>query len=333
MRYDTNDVTIDDLRAVAIQILRQQPDPPVRIRLLRDVLCVPADDGRLTAAQDDLRAGEGVRLLASEQRHDGSWGRLHSRDTKARQRVPTTERAVERAVALGLSSDHPILRRATDYLADVVSGRVQPIDPPETNDRWAAGVRLFAATTLSLIEPHHPALDAAWATWCEVLETTFSHGAYDAEAETQAQKRLQGATAENSYLNLSSRYALTLLSARADGLREDVVDLLLTWVGRKEDGVGSLGEQLDHPPQRTAGSIERWIQSWEILGRFPLKPRRTRDVLDWLDETSDEDGFWDLGRRAACTVMLPLSEDWRVKGTRRIDWTTRLLVLQSALVR
>jgi len=333
MRYDTNDVTIDDLRALAIGILRQEPDPPVRVRLLRDVLCAPSGDDRLIAACDGLSAWAEIAALESEQRDDGSWGRIHSRDTKVRQRYPTTEYAVERATALGLSSDHAMLTRAAEYLAGVITGQRQPLDPPEKNDRWGAGVQLFAAATLARINSSHPALDKPWAVWSEVLDAAFANGVYDAQAEAEAQLRLHGATIEDSYLILSSRYALTLLSARAGELRQERIDPLLTWIGQRADGIGYLGERLDGPPQKTPGRIERWIQSWEILSRFPLKPRRARELLDLLDETSDEDGFWDYGERASNSAVFPLSANWRKRGTRRVDWTTRLLVLESALVR
>ncbi|MCX6095074.1 MAG: hypothetical protein NTY63_09695, partial [Candidatus Bipolaricaulota bacterium] len=53
----------DDLRAVAVQVLRREPDPPVRVRLLRDVLDAPSDDPRRRSAGDSLKDSPHVRLL------------------------------------------------------------------------------------------------------------------------------------------------------------------------------------------------------------------------------------------------------------------------------
>ncbi|MEI6171975.1 MAG: hypothetical protein WCQ45_05830, partial [bacterium] len=113
-------LTRDDVRALGLEILRGKPDPSVRVRLLRDGLQVPSGDARIQAACEALEDSVHVTLLRNEQRGDGSWGRLHSRDTASSQSIPTTEWAVERAVAIGLDASHPILDAAAAYLAGVV---------------------------------------------------------------------------------------------------------------------------------------------------------------------------------------------------------------------
>src|SRR3989304_7928990 len=103
----------------ARRILDTQPEATVRLRLLRDVLRRPAQDEALLNAQQDVTKSRWVQELVQEQRSDGSWGRLHSRDSQAKTRIVTTEVGVERALALGLDATDPILRNAAPHLVDL----------------------------------------------------------------------------------------------------------------------------------------------------------------------------------------------------------------------
>ena len=142
----------------AQRILDTQPDATIRLRLLRDVLRRPAQDEALLNAQQDVRKSRWVQELVREQQNDSSWGRLHSRDSRAKTRIVTTEVGVERALALGLDATSPSLRNAARYLADLLEGkatRFAQIAPSATiAGRWASGSLLrrrwpeFSQTTL-----------------------------------------------------------------------------------------------------------------------------------------------------------------------------------------
>jgi hypothetical protein len=333
-------LTRDDIRAMCLELLRGKPgpaspgpatpDPSVRVRLLRDGLQVPSEDPRLLKAREALENSSHVTLLRNEQRGDGSWGRLHSRDTAARQSVPTTEWAVERAVAIGMDAGHPILDAAAAYLAGVVTGRVIPSDPPEKNDRWAAGLRLFAASTLARIDPSHSAIDPVWTLWHEIARRTFVSGAYSAEDEAAAHSELTGASVRGTYLVLSNRYALSLLASRAGRMDGDLRLAMARWVWHSPCGVGYFGVPLAAPPDAThAGVLERFLLSHEIVSAFGTTGAPTGPLADWLEEHRRADGLWDLGPRASWTSALPLSESWRRSDARAIDWTARILTLMS----
>ena len=45
----------------------------------------------------------------------------------------------------------------------------------------------------------------------------------------------------------------------------------------------------------------------------------------------DDDGLWDLGRRGSTSTWFPLADFWRKPLNRRLDWSTRVLVLLSKL--
>jgi hypothetical protein len=78
--------------------------------------------------------------------------------------------------------------------------------PPEKNDRWATGVRLFLASTLSLILPAYPVLDDDRALWLEIVRHTFQSGVYCEDDEIKAHAELTGATVRGSYLVLRGKY-------------------------------------------------------------------------------------------------------------------------------
>ena len=323
-------LTRDDVRAMCLELLRAKPDPSVRVRLLRDGLQVPSGDARVQAACEALEDSSHVTLLRNEQRGDGSWGRLHSRDTAARQSVPTTEWAVERAVAIGLVASHPILDAAAAYLAGVIAGRVVPSDPPEKNDRWATGVRLFAASTLARIDPSHAAIDPVWVLWHEVARRTFASGAYSAGAETDAHSELTGVSVRGTYLVLSNRYALSLLAARVDRMDAGLAQAVARWAWGSPRGVGYFEVPLSAPPDTmSAGILERFLLSHEIVAGFGMVAAPTGPLVDWLGKRRRANGLWDLGPRASWTPALPLSESWRRSDARAVDWTARILALVS----
>lgn len=196
----------------AHHILQDNPDSTVRFRLLRDVLKVPSNDDQLVNARREMLQNPWVLELQNEQRKDGGWGRFHSA-VKSKGRIPTTEAAVERGLALGLEASDTIFHRTINYLSRLLEASIEFPDPPERNDRWATGTQLFAASTLARISPILPVLDESWKLWATIAERTFASGKYDPGAEMQAHERLTGASVKSSYLVLNNRYQLALLGS------------------------------------------------------------------------------------------------------------------------
>lgn len=315
------------IEEVACRILRDDCDPVVRFRLLRDVLKVSRDSDEFVDARREMLKSRLVLELKDEQRDDGSWGRFHSA-MKTRGKIVTTEAAVERGLVLGLETSDPAFRAAIGYLSRLLEGSVDFPDPAERNDRWATGTKLFAASTLARICPALPILDKQWKLWAAIGERTFSSGRYDAEAEIRAHQLLTGASVKDSYLVLNNRYQLALLGSRASKLSKFLEKALVDWVWRKQDGVGYLEVPLSNLPQRfTAGMLDRLFTSLEILSCFPSWCKLADNVITWLWACRNSEGFWDFGPRASMSVYFPLSESWRQKKHRQHDWSTRILAL------
>lgn len=317
------------LRQGAELLLAEEPDPAVAVRLLRDVLEVSDDDPRLVAAVGVLDANVWVRQLATHQRGDGGWGRFHSRDSSLQSAVPTTEWAVQRCLALGVDVEHPIGRRATRYLEEVLCGRRPFPDPAERNDRWQVGVDLFAASTLCLLDPDSPALLPSRALWIAILERAFVGGRYDQEAEAAAHRELTGATVAGGYLVIRNRYTLALLGSAPDLVPTVPLMIYADWVA--ERGAGYLEVPALPPPDPSPGVLDRWLTTLELLAPLPGASERLRPAVAWLDQRRGEYGFWDLGPRPPDSPAYPISADWRSVRRRRHDHTARVLALLAAV--
>ena len=165
--------TTADLHAIAEKILALQPDPAPRFRLLRDVLHLDPASPNYQQAKTALQTASIVELLERSQLPDGTWGRFHTQDTRVKQPFPTTESALQSALAAGLDRDSPILVKAQAAVLDYVNANTCWPDPPEKHDNplaWYVWVRQYSAAVLSEIDPDHPSLEAYWQLWAEAAD-------------------------------------------------------------------------------------------------------------------------------------------------------------------
>jgi hypothetical protein len=157
-----------------------------------------------------------------------------------------------------------------------------------------------------------------------VAQRPFALGRYDVGAEILAHRELTGATVQNSYLVLSGRYQLALLSARPDALPHDLERALLDWVWHRESGIAYLGVRLSSPDDYlNTWNMDHWFASLELLSHFPSWREQAGDAIQWLWDRRTPAGLWDFGPK----TPVRLSGTWRKKMARQFDWTTRVLVL------
>ncbi|HHI02933.1 MAG TPA: hypothetical protein ENL22_05385 [candidate division Zixibacteria bacterium] len=317
------------IRDIGKRILEDNPSPVVRYRLLRDILGYGDDHPELIAAGQRLNADVHVKELAEVQNEDGGWGRFHTASSTVKSKIPTTETAVNRAVALGLDKSNTVLKKALIYIKKILNGNILFPDPPEKNDRWETGWRLFAASMLSVIEPDAKDIDKYWNLWIEIAERAFASGVYNESNEIQAHCELTGATVGNSYLVIGSKYQLLLLGSRSCNMSVRLQKSLMNWIFNRESGIGYLGQPLNQPPPLRPFSVDAWLTSHEILSNFRYWREFSKSAVDWLWDLRDEVGFWDLGSRAKYMGVhyFPLSENWRRGKSRRHDWSTRIMAL------
>jgi hypothetical protein len=313
---------IDLIQETALKILRQSPDVVIRHKLKFEILCQQGN------AQDvfSLDASQHVQTLANEQHDDGSWGRFHSQDSRRKQKIPTTELAVERALHLGLDPAHPILLKTANFIEHVLNQTLPFPDPPETNNRWETGKRLFLASTLSMIQPDHPLVLQEHSLWLSIAERAFQSGQYVQGDEIEAHAELTGASVKDSYLTLNGKYQLNLIGSQSGKLPAKLAKSIMTWVWERPDGIRYLGQPLKTPPGFKPEVVDHWLSSLALtLLRFPYVYHHTQHAIDWLLSQRTVDGYWDFGPCPRRSTFFPLSENWHNPKHRRFDWTTRVL--------
>jgi hypothetical protein len=316
------------ISAIAYRILEGDPDPVVRWRLLRDVLGMKPASPQLGQARANLARCEHVLALKAGQRPDGGWGRFHSRDSTRRRKFPTTEFAVERALALGMDTSDPVLQKAVVHIESLLEETSLFPDPPERNDRWSLGVRLFLAATLARLLPRHPLLDHERALWLEILGRTFHTGRYEPLAEISAHADLTGVSVSGTFMMINSRYHLSLLGSSGALLPTEIETAWLQWLWERPQGIGYFGIPLNRQPPPRPGPLDRWLASLELFSQAtPKWACLAGEAITWLWKQRGDGGLWDLGARSVSSAFLPLSASWRRRQNRAIDWSTRIMIL------
>jgi hypothetical protein len=307
------------IEGIGQKILDRQPNAIVRHRILRDVLRLPRNSTTL-ASRAALLAHPWVDELTREQHADGSWGRFHSMDSTIKARFPTSEAAIRRALALGLEKGDPVLTRAVEYMVAVLDGRRVWSDRVEKSEGWPIGIEAITAGTLAQIDPAHPSIEQAWVYWAEIARLSLPSGEYVPQAEWNAHRDLRGIGIQY----LRSRYVLTLLGARSRDLPAALDRQLVDWIWNTPEGIGYLGADLQHPDPY---HIFHWLESLEILSHFQCWRDVTSDALDRLWNQRNTDGLWDFGTKVSKSYYFPLSDNWRMAGTRQLDHSTIVLAL------
>ncbi len=310
----------DEISCIAREILATRPDPVPTYRLLNEVLRLPSDDPEHAKARMAAGRSSGVRQLKAAQLADGSWGRFHSQDTQVKSIFRTSEEAIDRAFSLGLDPGHPVLSRAKAYIEKVLVGQAHITDREEKNAAWPLLIRFILAGRLAQIRPEHPLIDDSWESLMEVARRAFASGQYSLADEVKAFLAITGIHVPKAFLE--SQHALWILSARPlpGQLERDLVD----WVWNKPDGIRYVRVPLANPRPRT---IAYWLKSMNILARFVSWRQVSAMALNNLWEQRDEQGLWDFGSQAAQSRDFPLSENWRQRMKRKVDYSTCVLVV------
>jgi hypothetical protein len=312
--------SIEDVQHSARFILASKPEPIVSWRLLHEVLGFSADDPELAEVKAAALQNKWVRQLEQAQLADGSFGRFHSQDTKQQTIFRTSEEAIDRAFALGLGADHPVLTRLRAYIQQALQGQAYITDPDEKNDAWPVIIRFILAGRLAQIEPSNSLIIPFWQYLIEVAESAFKSGTYRLEDEAVAYKELSGIHVPKGFLE--SQHALWILSSQP--LARPLEVALLGWVWNKPDGIRYIRAPLSVPE---SGHIGYWVRSMNLLSRLTTWQDRCMVVLNELWDMQNEQGWWDFGKRTCKCVEFPLSENWRRSIHRKMDYSVSILTL------
>ena len=321
----------DTILSASTSILNLAPCPVIQYRVKKEILLESITFEEERDYQSKIEESRHAQALFNEQLPDGSWGRFHSMDSRQRRIIPTTETAVDRAISLGINSNNPRLQQTRVYIQKIIAGKRPFPDPPEKNDRWLVGMRLFLASTLSKLDPAAPEVEIEREKWVEIASYAYRSGNYSGSDEDQAHILIHGVPAGHGYLRINGRYQLQLIGSKVNSLTQQTGHALLEWLWNKPEGIGYLCVPLNIPPAFPSSRMDLWLRSLEILSHYlPFWVNKGASIIEWLLSQRGENGLWDFGDKPGRTHQLPLSDHWKTRNFRCIDWSVRVLKILRA---
>ena len=326
------------IKTAADQILAQDPDAGVKVRLLRDVLDRDGDDSELQAATSALKTNTWVQLLADMQDKNGNFPRLHPN-----LRHFGFIEAAEIGQAVGLTREHPVFARLCKFANRVLAKGVEACRPqldtcPFSRHAGAAYLELCLAWVLVDLEPTSPQIRPVYDKWQAVCEAAFGGGELNEEAavaeycrQFQPKKRPKG--------DCGVVGAAGVLAWDAAGLSATTERAYFTQITCQicDFGLASFTHPSKRDPERkdraarqqtcrAAGTIRhltrlRGLPSWRGL---------MDDAVPRLWESQGHDGLWDFGTKAMSSGFdrrVMISGSWGKADPRRHDWSTWALLL------
>jgi hypothetical protein len=122
-----------------------------------------------------------VRQIVDLQHSDGSWGCFHTLSQPAKGKPMSTEQALRRLRALGLSKDDAPIEKALDYMRDVLHGKCQPPDRRERVFNWDAFEAHMIAAWIRIFVPEDLHAMSIARMWVEIIIPSFRSGAFNGE--------------------------------------------------------------------------------------------------------------------------------------------------------
>lgn len=322
--------TIQDIKRSARYLLSLGAQPAPRWRILRDVIKTPGAEFKYLFDQAFVGIVPSAVKLAAAQLEDGSWGRFHSQDSTAKQPFPTSEYAIERALALGLNKNQRVLKGAQDYIERHLRGEVTWTDRVEKHDDprlWPFYTAFISAGRLAQLEPTHPLLKDKVAFMHSLLHAAFPDCVYDETAEIRAQQELSGIPTRTHWSLLSNLYGVILLGA-GQPLPTALEDAWLTHIIKKPRGIYYVtNTSLDIMPPIQTKAFCNWLHAHELLSRFPRWHLQVHEMVNTLWQQRNANGIWDLGPLSAKGPYFPLSDNRQVPTDRLVDGSLRILAL------
>lgn len=275
--------------------------------------------------------GKWVQQIVGLQRADGSWGYFHGLSRSMKREEITTEQALRRLRALGLTKDDDPIRRVLDYIERCLLRETIIPDRREKAIDWDVFTSLMFAAWLRLFGRESAAALSVARQWAEVVEHTFAGGEYNHDDyiqtyNAQFSSRLRGSRP----VAFGTFYHLALLPGTlAPSTEKVVLDYVLNCAG----GIYYVyDEPLRILPKVFASrKCSHYLAAVELLAQYGSAPEQLGFVVEWLLHNRGVDGLWDMGADAKDGVYFPLSDSWRKADARKQDCTNRIRKLLNRL--
>lgn len=270
---------------------------------------------------DEFYHSKWVELLKSNQFDDGGYGRFHSRNSKVKQKFPTTEIAVDSIKMLDIQRGNSLVDKLCDYMEKILKGEIEWPDGFEKNKWYRPAQPLFVASKLSVFGSNCNEYMKIFDCWHTILKEAFADGDYNKDRANKISKELLGCDIHGSYIGLNSIYVIELFSNMQAEISDELKQNYLKWLHHNGEKIGYTSVVLDRGLNNEFSQLYR---VYFLLSKFSCFKKEFEEELNCLKEKRDPDGFWNFGRSFSCQK---LSDDWRSKDKMKIDHTIMTLLL------
>ncbi|MCL2707865.1 MAG: hypothetical protein FWF03_01985 [Defluviitaleaceae bacterium] len=299
-------------------------DPLPVFLMQKEIYKAKAEGAAYSDAYEKMRQTKHYVELAGEQLVDGSWGRLHSQDSKApRKKFVTTEAALRRAGELGLPKDDPIISKCIGLMERYMNGEAAWTDTVEKHRDGGRGhiyCRPFmTAALINMFDPDNETKKPFQESAANTLEAAFVGGRFDAGFFEREVREYRAP----SIISPCNMYGLMLLQNSpylSDSLQR-------RWLGHLWNANGGVYYVSGVPPadlQKFEGKkFNQWLYLSELLCGFSAfgEFAGERVIPHLLSET---ERLLNGGVYISHIKEGRYSDSWRDKEKRKADMALRI---------
>jgi hypothetical protein len=270
---------------------------------------------------DEFYNSKWVELLKANQLDDGAYGRFHSRNSKIKQKFPTTESAIDSIKMLDIQRGNFLVDKLCDYMEKILKGEIEWPDGFESNKWYRSAQPLFVSSKLSIFGSNCKEFIEIFNCWHTILKEAFADGEYNGERTNKISKELLGCNIDGSYIGLNSIYLIELFGNMQADISDELKQNYLKWLHHSGEIIGYTGVVLN---QGFYNNFSELYKVYFLLSKFSCFKTEFKKELDCLKDKRNPDVFWNFGRNFTCQK---LSDDWRSQDKMNIDHTIMALLL------
>lgn len=266
--------------------------PAVRYKILYHLYETPYNDDKLTSIRNDFLYSDIVDELYNEQKPDGGFGPLQSKDYSVKAKFPTSITAINRCLYIGLSlNEREILTMALDYLEDFLQGssRHKLYNKNERAIPWQVA---DISTIIERINPYNELCNNYYSEWHYIISKAFEDGEYSYEKDKAAQHEVFF-TKENRLIPLKIEFLL----CRREQVSLELEDMLLKHFGGHAYEHGYFWDKcpMELPESFVYNKTRRWFYSFNYINQFKGSRIYLDNAVEWLVSNRNADGLWNYG--------------------------------------
>lgn len=269
---------------------------------------------------DEFYNSKWVELLKANQLDDGGYGRFHSRDSKIKQKYPTTEIAIDSIKMLDIQRGNFLVDKLCDYMEKILKNEIEWPDGFERNKWYRPAQPLFVASKLSIFGSNCKEYIEVFNCWHTILKEAFADGEKD--RTNKISKELLGCGIDGSYIGLNSIYLIELFGNMQAEISDELKQNYLKWLHHSGKVIGYTSVVLNQGFNNNFSELYKVV--YFLLSKFSCFKTEFEEELSCLIKKRNRDGFWNFGKDFSCQK---LSDDWRSQDRMNIDHTIMALLL------